>query len=154
MHITSCDPGLHGAFVVFNEEGRAVAFYDMPLINDKKSKTIDLEKVRKILSTSDTLVIEKVHSSPRQGVSSAFNFGYTTGSIVGVAVGLGLHIRFVTPQRWKSYFGLIKKPKEAARVLAKKRYEKEVADWLNRKKDVDRADALLIGKSYVEIFEK
>lgn len=51
---------------------------------------------------------------------------------------------WVAPHGWKSRAGLNKKPKEEAIVLCKKMFN--CGDFLNRKKDIGRADAALIAQ--------
>ena len=87
--------------------------------------------------------IEQVHAMPKQGVSSAFGFGRSVGAIEGVVAALYIPTEMVTPQEWKKRAGLLRKPKDAARGLAIRLFP-DVADRLARKKDVGRADALLI----------
>jgi crossover junction endodeoxyribonuclease RuvC len=54
----------------------------------------------------------------------------------------------VTPSKWKKHFGL-SSDKEQARGLAIQRFPL-IAECLNRKKDADRAEALLIAQWYLE----
>lgn len=53
-----------------------------------------------------TAFIERVGSSPQMGVVSAFRFGQGEGVVCGVCNGLGIKIRKITPQVWKSHFEL------------------------------------------------
>ena len=50
--------------------------------------------------------VESVHASPQMGVSSSFDFGHTFGLIKGVCEGLGIAIRGVEPNLWKTRLGL------------------------------------------------
>ena len=79
---------------------------------------------------------------PGQGVSSMFNFGMGYGAIQGVLAGLCVPLHLVTPQKWKKHQGLIGKDKDCARTLAQQLYPEAS---LARKKDIGRADAILIG---------
>lgn len=44
--------------------------------------------------------LEKVHSMPRQGVSSSFKFGVSYGFLRGLLIGFAIPFDDVTPQRW------------------------------------------------------
>ena len=87
--------------------------------------------------------VEQVGPMPGQGVSSMFSFGYSAGVVSGVLGSLGVNKVMVRPQAWKKAYGLTGRDKDAARTLAIERYP-EAAPLLVRKKDVGRADALLI----------
>lgn len=50
--------------------------------------------------------VERVHAMPRQGVSSTFNFGFTTGFVRGVLSTLPVEVTEVTPREWKAAFDL------------------------------------------------
>jgi len=90
-------------------------------------------------------IIEAVSARPRQGVSSMFRFGESVGVVLGVLGALQIPIRWVTPGRWKKAAGIAGKDKDAARSLAIQLHP-EVADMLTRKRDVGRADSILIAR--------
>jgi len=155
LRFVSCDPGKNGAFVVWREV-KAEALIPESIIDipwNKKEKKLDVRECREVIAQGEVFVIENVHSSPRQGVASAFLFGKLTGTLTGVAHGLGIEVVEVTPQRWKAGTGLIKKPKEEALVRAKELYP-DAENQLKRKKDCDRADAILIGHFYYHIHRR
>ena len=80
---------------------------------------------------------------PGQGVTSMFNFGRSLGCIEGVISAYQINTQWVTPQAWKKHFGLLKKPKDAARTYVIDRFPTNL-DLFKRKKDGGRADATLI----------
>ena len=80
---------------------------------------------------------------PGQGVTSMFNFGQSFGVIKGICAALGLPIHFVRPMKWKKHFNLIKTNKDASRTKVIEIYP-EISSKLHRKKDSNRADAILI----------
>ena len=84
---------------------------------------------------------------PKQGVSSTFKFGQGVGIIHGVAGALRLPVTLVTPNQWKSFHSLHGHNKEGSRELAIRKWP-EHNRHLDRKKDADRAEALLIGDWY------
>lgn len=89
-------------------------------------------------------MLERVSSRPGEGVSSVFNFGYGFGLWHGIFASVsGLDVRFAPPQVWKRKFGLLKKDKDASRLLALEKFP-ILQPQLKRKKDHGRAEALLI----------
>ena len=95
----------------------------------------------------ERVVVEDVHSMPKQGVSSVFKFGMGTGIIHGVAGALRLPLTLVTPNQWKAFHSLRGPDKEASRQLAIRKWPQHNRH-LDRRKDADRAEALLIGDFY------
>jgi len=89
------------------------------------------------------VVVEHVNAMPGQGVTSMFNFGQSFGVIKGICAALGLPIYFVRPTKWKKHFNLIKTNKDASRTKVIEAYP-ELSSKLYRKKDSNRADAILI----------
>lgn len=47
------------------------------------------------------VVVEQVHSMPRDGVRQAFAFGTAYGIVIAIAQRLHCPFHFVSPQRWK-----------------------------------------------------
>ena len=149
-NLIAIDPGITGAYAIF-EKGSLVCLRDMPTENifgDREVSAFRLTKIFLDYAVTDC-VIERVHSSPRQGVTSAFNFGMSFKTPIAVANTLGIEEIRIAPQLWKAYHGLLKKPKDAARILALEKYPKFAND-LKRKKDCDRADALLLGEYFLK----
>lgn len=143
------DPGNTGAISVLGSEG-FVEVHDMPLMANGKKQQVNGAELSKILwdiraraGGSITAVVEKVGAMPGQGVSSMFNFGMGFGVIQGVLAGASVPYVLVTPQKWKKAAGLVGKDKEMARTLAQQLYPEAP---LGRKKDVGRADAILIAR--------
>ena len=89
------------------------------------------------------VVVEQVNAMPGQGVTSMFNFGQTFGAIKGISATLKLPIFFARPSKWKKHFNLIKTNKDASRTKVIEVYP-EISSKLHRKKDSNRADAILI----------
>jgi len=84
---------------------------------------------------------------PGQGVTSMFNFGQSFGVIKGICSALSLPIYFVRPTKWKKYFNLIKTSKDASRTKVIEVYP-EISSKLSRKKDSNKADAILIARYF------
>ena len=93
------------------------------------------------------VVVEQVNAMPGQGVTSMFNFGQSFGVIKGICSALRLPIYFVRPTKWKKHFNLIKTNKDASRTKVIEVYP-DISSKLSRKKDSNRADAILIARYF------
>lgn len=104
MRLLGVDPGLTGAVACYDTDLDALVVRDMPTAKSHQNKTnlLDAELARLIRSLApDQAVVELVHAMPRQGVTSTFNFGVTSGVIRGVLATLGVPINYLTPQEWR-----------------------------------------------------
>jgi len=151
MRILAVDPGVNGA-LVFIEFNKPVFIYDMPTMKVGSKTKVDVVGLAQIIGKhgADAIVVEQVGASPMMGTSSAFGFGYSFGSVLGVSAGCGIECHTITPQRWKTYHGLIKKPKDASRVRVVEMFP-DISEQFKLKKHVDRADALLLGLAWLRI---
>src|SRR4029077_693645 len=142
MIFAAIDPGsIHAAIALF-QDGHPVFVDDIRTTNGM----LDAVALAKALDNMRVahVVIENVHSMPRQGMSSTFKFGMGCGIIHGVVGALQLPVTLVTPVKWKTFHALILRDKEAARQLVIRRWP-HLESHLDRKKDGDRTEALLIG---------
>lgn len=145
------DPGQTGAIAAI-ADGVPVGFIDMPTVERKAGgQQVDAEKLgadlRALIAKHHGAyvygVIEQVNALPKQGSASGFRFGQSDGIARGVLGALGIRLISVPPQTWKRYLRLTGLDKDAARLHVIQRYP-ALADQLKRKKDVGRADALLV----------
>tara|TARA_R110000796_G_scaffold168721_1_gene285657 strand:- start:1121 stop:1597 length:477 start_codon:yes stop_codon:yes gene_type:complete len=149
MVIYGIDPGFSGAIAIY-ETGLSwgkMRVYDMPIMKSAKGKTIlNLSEILNILQPEDPhhnlAVIEQVGAMPNQGVSSTFRFGQGFGQLQMAIAAQKLPVQYVTPQKWKSHFGL-SRDKGVSRSVAMQRFP-EIADQFKRVKDDGRAEAALI----------
>ena len=154
MIIFGIDPGLGGAISVL-ENKKVIEVFDMPtMIDGKKSKRqINGSQVTNIIEETINdnkevvVVVEHVNAMPGQGVTSMFNFGQSFGVIKGICSALRLPIYFVRPTKWKKHFNLIKTNKDASRTKVIEIYP-EISSKLSRKKDSNKADAILIARYF------
>ena len=154
MIIIGIDPGVSGAISVL-ENKKVVEIFDMPTMIDgkKNKKQVNGAQVTNIIKNTLNLykeivvVVEHVNAMPGQGVTSMFNFGQSFGVIKGVCSALNVPIYFVRPTKWKKYFNLIKTNKDASRTKVIEVYP-EMSSKLYRKKDSNRADAILIARYF------
>ena len=149
MQIMSCDPGKSGAIIEFIS-GIPQRVYDMPVMKAGSKNIVDYNEVAKLFNSfkPGVVVVEQVGASPRAGVASMFGFGMSFGILLAAGAGCGAQVVTITPNKWKAATGLLKKPKEASLGRAIELYP-EQADWFKRKMDIDRADCILIGHTYI-----
>jgi crossover junction endodeoxyribonuclease RuvC len=116
------DPGLDGAIVKLYHDG-SWGYYTIPTIRVGGGKEIDLIKLCIYIHSSCqriAVVVEKVHSMPKQGVASSFKFGKGYGSILGILTAYNYPFTEVAPQTWKkAMMPDMQKNKEAAIYRAK-----------------------------------
>lgn len=105
-----------------------------------------LAKATAVLEQVSPMVHKDKAGNPvAEGSVSVFSFGDSFGVIRGV-LGVWLprnQIHRVSPQAWKKRFELVGTDKDAARLLAIKMFP-AAEDALTRKKDIGRADAILL----------
>lgn len=130
------DPGKTGALAVVNEKGLFVC------VIDYEPHEV-LEWLYENLNNINYGYLESVHSMPRQGVVSTFNFGENFGWWKGVLLSLEIKHELVPPRVWmKKYF--LKKESaydKPGLELARKMFPEAP---LSLKKHHNRADALLL----------
>jgi len=157
MIIIGIDPGVSGAICILNN-GIIVNIHEMPtMIDGKKNKkqvngaevvNIFLDEIKNEKDVK--VVIEHVNAMPGQGVTSMFNFGQSFGVLKGICSALRLPINFVRPTKWKKYYNLIGTNKDASRTKAIELFP-NISSKMSRKKDSNKADAVLIAKYFEEI---
>ena len=150
MIIIGIDPGISGAISVI-ENKKILEVYDTPTMIDGKKNKRQINSaqvsniIKEVIKTGKevVVVVEHVNAMPGQGVTSMFNFGQSFGVIKGICAALSLPIYFIRPTKWKKHFNLIKTHKDASRTKVIEVYP-EISNKLHRKKDSNRADAILI----------
>ena len=161
MLIIGIDPGISGS-ICFLEEGRILDVIDMPtMIEGKKNKkqvngsqiyNEFLKMINKANNQNVRVVVEQVSAMPGQGVTSMFNFGQSFGILKGICSAMQLPIYFVRPAKWKKYFNLINTEKGASRTRAIEIFP-YFSSNLSKKKDANKADAILIASYYYETYK-
>ena len=97
------------------------------------------------------VIIEHVSAMPGQGVTSMFNFGQSFGILKGICSAMNLPMYFVRPAKWKKHFNLINSSKDASRTKAIEIFP-YFSTNLSKKKDANKADAILIASYFWETF--
>ena len=161
MLIIGIDPGISGS-ICFFKDGRILEVIEMPVMTEgKKNKKqvngaqIYNEFLKRINKKDDEIrvVIEQVSAMPGQGVTSMFNFGQSYGILKGICSAMQLPMFFVRPAKWKKYFNLINSQKDASRTRAIEIFP-YFSTQLSKKKDSNKADAILIASFYYETHQK
>ena len=154
MIIIGIDPGVSGAISVL-ENKKVIDIFEMPTMIDgkKNKKQVNGSQITNIIKEEINkkkeiiVVVEHVNAMPGQGVTSMFNFGQSFGVLKGICAALSLPIYFVRPTKWKKYFNLIKRNKDASRTKVIQIYP-EISGKISRKKDSNKADAILIARYF------
>ena len=107
------------------------------------------KKINSNPETKTRVVIEHVTAMPGQGVTSMFNFGQSFGVLKGICSAMRLPMFFVRPAKWKRYYNLINSEKDASRTRAIEIFP-YFSSQLSKKKDSNKADAILIASFYYE----
>ncbi len=161
MIILGIDPGLTGALALL-EHGKFICVEDLPVMarGGSGAKVVNQINVvaltvmlRNLLACHDNseihILIEMAQSMPAtlngktiRGVASTMSTGLTAGHIEGIVGARGWPHTLVRPGVWKKALK-IPSGKEAARAVAQRLYPEAP---LTRKKDHNRAEALLIAR--------
>ena len=156
MIIIGIDPGIAGA-ICFLSNGSVIDVIDMPTMAEgkKNKKQVNGRQIfneissikNKFSNENIGVVVEQVSAMPGQGVTSMFNFGQSFGVIKGICSAMELPIFYVRPVKWKKYFNLINSEKDASRTKVIEMFPK-ISHKLSRKKDNNKADAILIAQYF------
>ena len=162
MLIIGIDPGISGA-ICFFENGEVKEVIDMPTMAEgkKNKRQINGRQIFNEISNrinnydlkNINVVVEQVSAMPGQGVTSMFNFGQSFGIIKGICSAMQLPIFFVRPAKWKKHFDLINSQKDASRTKVIEIFPK-ISSILSKKKDANKADAILIASFHENTIEK
>lgn len=99
------DPGVRGGVAVIREGGPDVVTLDAYRMPDSRHGVRELLKSITFQIGDIRAALERVHSSPQMGVTSAFSFG-TAYERLGMALTcFGIQTVEVTPQRWQRVLG-------------------------------------------------
>ena len=89
--VVGIDPGLTGALAFVSVGGDLIVIEDMPHVG----KEINAHLIARLILGYGPIrhaVVELAHTMPRQGISSAFNYGTGYGKILGVLAALDVPI--------------------------------------------------------------
>lgn len=152
------DPGKFGAIAILDGNGVLLNVTNTPLL---ECGDFDVLKMYSILSCQMSLgyypliVIEDVHSMPRDGVRGAFSFGRGLGiwhSIMSIVAPPSSKEKYkkVSPQVWKRHFGLYGIKNEVERKTKARQKVIELFPYMSgeftKQKDHDKAEAALMAR--------
>ncbi len=160
MLIIGIDPGISGS-ICFFEDGKIIDVIEMPIMAEGKKNKKQVngsqiyneisKRIKNIDKKNIKVIIEHVSAMPGQGVTSMFNFGQSFGILKGLCSAMQISMYFVRPAKWKKYFNLINSDKDASRTKAIEIFP-YFSSNLSKKKDSNKADAILISSYYYETF--
>jgi crossover junction endodeoxyribonuclease RuvC len=161
MLIIGIDPGISGS-ICFFQDGKIIDVVEMPTMTEGKKNKKQVNgsqifneisyRIKKLDKKDVKVIIEQVSAMPGQGVTSMFNFGQSFGILKGICSAMQLPMYFVRPAKWKKYFNLINSEKDASRTRAIEIFP-YFSGQLSRKKDSNKADAILIASFYYETYK-
>ena len=161
MLIIGIDPGITGS-ICFFKDGKIIDVVEMPNMAEGKKNKRQVNgaqiyneitsRIKNIEKKDIKVGIEQVSAMPGQGVTSMFNFGQSFGDLKGMCSAMQLPMYFVRPAKWKKYFNLIKSEKDASRTKAIEVFP-YISTQLSRKKDSNKADAILIASFFYETYQ-
>ena len=161
MLIIGIDPGISGS-ICFLDNGKILDVIEMPIMADGKKNKKQVngsqvyneisKRIKQFEKNQIRVVIEHVSAMPGQGVTSMFNFGQSFGILKGICTAMQLPMYFVRPAKWKKYFNLLNSEKDASRTRAIEIFP-YFSSQLSRKKDSNKADAILIASFYHETYK-
>tara|TARA_B100000941_G_scaffold290672_1_gene274098 strand:- start:5 stop:499 length:495 start_codon:yes stop_codon:yes gene_type:complete len=161
MLIIGIDPGIYGS-ICFFEKGKILDVIEMPIMTEGKKNKKQVngsqifneiqKRIHKVENQDVRIVIEQVSAMPGQGVTSMFNFGQSFGILKGISSAMQIPMYFVRPAKWKKYFNLINSEKDASRTRAIEIFP-YFSSQLSKKKDSNKADAILIAYFYYETYK-
>ena len=158
MLIIGIDPGINGAICLF-KDGKIVDVFEMPkmAVGKKNKSQVNasqiFNEIQKAVEGEDKTkviaVIEQVSAMPGQGVTSMFNFGQSFGVLKGIFSAMQIPMDFISPVKWKKHYNLINTQKDSSRTKAIEFFP-YISSQLSRKKDANKADAILIASFYYQ----
>ena len=161
MLIIGIDPGISGS-ICFFENGNIIDVIEMPTMTEgkKNKRQVNGSQIyNEILKRTNNyrkqdirVIIEHVSAMPGQGVTSMFNFGQSFGILKGICSAMQLPMYFVRPAKWKKYFNLLNSEKDASRTRVIEIFP-HFSSQLSKKKDSNKADAILIASFYYETYQ-
>jgi len=157
------DPGTNksapGGVALVDDWAGYVDGFRMPIRGRGSKTVVDGDELRNRLSDwatrhqLATVTVEQVGSRPGEGIGSAFAFGHAAGIPEGIAIGLGLVVKLVTPSVWKRALEIPGKTIDSTAGLeAARRFWPDAP--LKFKADGGIADALLIARYGLAVWSR
>lgn len=144
LNFLGIDPGVNGGITVLDHTN-TVYCYDMP--KGEKSIFALLKAIQSKFGKEENEIfcfLEKVHSLPHDGVTSAFNFGYNFGVLNCCLRVLGIPFDVVQPKTWQKEFNLVKKTGSTTTQWKKVIQQKVIDLYPTFKGNLSVSDSVLI----------
>jgi hypothetical protein len=132
------DPGQSGGIGILYPSGAVVQTFKFKDQTD--SDISDMFEFIANLESPVFAMFEKVHSMPKQGVSSSFTFGDSFGFLRGMLVAHKIPWDYVQPRAWQKALGCLTK---GDKNITKSKAQRQ---WPDQKITHAIADALLIAE--------
>ena len=153
MRVIGIDPGVTGALALIDTDyPEHTDIWDLEAAISASTKTVSGRALAERLIDTwsvDCIFVEEVHANT-MSYKGNFTLGLATGIILGVCTALERPVRRIKPKEWQQAMGLSNIPpkerKDAHRQRAIEMWP-QLGDRLNRIKDHNRADALLIAEA-------
>lgn len=144
MRVVGIDPGITGA-VAFLDNGLCTHVQDIPTLLSEVDGMALWAGLRLAheMDPIDMVFLEETHAMPKTGSVANYSQGFSKGAIITALRCASIPFTRVQPSAWKTKLGLRGKDKDAGRRLALELWPGQ-ADRLNRVKDHNRAEAMLI----------
>lgn len=144
--ILGVDPGVNGAAALYEPHRTAASglrwtVIDLPMVEGGLDVPAFRDWLRRY--SPDHAFLEWVSPMKGWGTIPSFRLGTSYGQLRATLACVDIPTSQVTPTSWKRALGLLKAGKDAGRVLALDLFPDQAA-MLQRKKDHNRADSLLI----------
>jgi len=149
VKVLGADPGKKGAIALI-DGAQLLAVFDMPVVALKKGTKVCCHSLNDQLAALfyepgpiDLAVLETVHATSQMGVTSAFDFGRSSGVVEMALVARGVRLEQVQPAAWKKALGL-DADKNSSLALARAKWPG--SDAFTLQKHEGRAEAALIAE--------
>jgi crossover junction endodeoxyribonuclease RuvC len=149
VKVLGCDPGKKGAIALI-DGAQLLAVFDMPVVALKRGTKVCCHSLNDQLAALffehgpiDLAVLETVHATPQMGVTSAFDFGRSSGVVEMALVARGVRLEQVQPAAWKKALGL-DADKNSSLALARAKWPG--SDAFSLQKHEGRAESSLIAE--------
>jgi len=146
MIYVGIDPGLRsGAVGAVDHNGKYIGCFEIPS-GDKRIDVKELKfQLNSLIDGQDAeIIIELVNPMPGQGSVSTGGFMRAAGAIETVATLTCFPVHFISPRLWKKAMGLTSEKADSL-TMARALFPQAS---LARKKDNNRAEALLLAEYY------
>jgi hypothetical protein len=142
---TGIDPGLDGAIVSHTSAGDYLVHDTPTLTLESGRRATDIAGlIDHVVGLRPAVIgVEKLQAGGK-GTIASFALGVGWCAAWSAAYVSGGQVVDMRPTDWKKHYGLLKRPKDDARLLAIEMLGP--VDWLRFKYHVDRAEAFLIGR--------